>query len=184
VSHWRVDRAIADARAGAVRGSPRDVGYTSAMFSNRSRSTAPRMVSLSNTIVMLVLLLGVARTGSNIDASQPDVVHQLRIYEIFEGNKQVFHQRFREHAMRIMARYDFKILSMWETTHAGRTEFAYLLEWPSEAVMKDRWVRFLADKEWGDIKQATRIHGALVGEIQDRTLIMVDHSPRALVKTP
>ena len=33
-----------------------------------------------------------------------DVVHQLRIYEIFDSNKQAFHERFRDHAMRIMAR--------------------------------------------------------------------------------
>jgi hypothetical protein len=33
-------------------------------------------------------------------AAEP--VHQLRIYEIFDHNKQAFHDRFRDHAMRIM----------------------------------------------------------------------------------
>ena len=53
---------------------------------------------------------------------QPGVIHQLRVYEIFENNKQAFHERFRDHAMRIMAKYDFRIVAMWETNAGGRTE--------------------------------------------------------------
>jgi hypothetical protein len=32
------------------------------------------------------------------------MIHQLRIYEIFENNKDAFHARFRDHAARIMKR--------------------------------------------------------------------------------
>jgi hypothetical protein len=106
-------------------------------------------------------------------------IHQLRIYEIFDNNKQAFHDRFRDHAMRIMAKYDFNIVAMWEAKNGERTEFVYLLEWPDEATMKDRWAKFMADKEWSDIKKETAAkHGNLVGEIQDRTLRLTDYSPR------
>jgi len=106
-------------------------------------------------------------------------VHQLRIYEIFENNKQAFHDRFRDHAMRIMAKYDFNIVAQWETKNGPRTEFVYLLEWPDEATMKDRWAKFMADPEWSDIKKETGAkYGKLVGEIQDRTLTLTPYSPR------
>ena len=49
-------------------------------------------------------------------------VHQLRIYEIFDHNKQAFHDRFRDHAMRIMKKYDFNIVAMWEAKNGTRTE--------------------------------------------------------------
>jgi hypothetical protein len=108
-------------------------------------------------------------------------VHQLRIYEIFDHNKQAFHDRFRDHAMRIMKKYDFHILAMWEAKNGARTEFVYLLEWPDEATMKDRWTKFMADQEWSAIKKETAAkHGSLVGEIQDRTLRMTDYSPQEL----
>jgi hypothetical protein len=115
---------------------------------------------------------------------QQKVIHQLRIYEIFDGNKVAFHDRFRDHAMRIMARYDFKIVAIWETKKGERTEFVYLLEWPDKETMKDRWAKFMADQEWSDIKKETgRVHGPLVGEIEDRTLESTDYSPRkALAK--
>jgi len=48
------------------------------------------------------------------------MIHQLRIYEIFDRNKEAFHDRFRDHALRIMRSYGFYILGMWET--AGRQD--------------------------------------------------------------
>ena len=105
------------------------------------------------------------------------MIHQLRIYEIFETNKHAFHARFRDHAARIMKRYGFDIIAMWEAKRPERTEFVYLLRWPDEEVKARAWKAFMADREWEDIKAATRDRGALVGEIQDRTLVLTDYSP-------
>jgi len=111
-------------------------------------------------------------------ADTPKVIHQLRVYEIFEHNKQAFHERFRDHAMRIMAKYDFKIVAIWEAQHQGRTEFVYLLQWPDRQTLTDRWAKFMADREWADVKKRTgAVHGKLVGEIQDRVLEVQDYSP-------
>ena len=105
-------------------------------------------------------------------------VQQLRIYEIFEGNKAAFHARFRDHAQRIMKRYGFNIVTMWESRTGDRTEFVYLLDWPDEATMKQSWARFMADREWSQIKKEwAAVHGQAVGEIQDRTLKRTDYSP-------
>src|SRR5437867_1664535 len=103
-------------------------------------------------------------------AGEPQkVIHQLRTYEIFDANKKAFHDRFRDHAMRIMAKYDFKIVATWESKKDNRTEFVYLLEWPDEETMNDRWEKFLRDPEWIEIKKETgEINGPLVGEIQNR----------------
>ena len=118
-------------------------------------------------------------------AGEPQkVIHQLRIYEIFDSNKKAFHDRFRDHAMRIMAKYDFKIVATWESKKDDRTEFVYLLEWPDKETMTDRWKKFLQDQEWIKIKKETgEINGPLVGEIQARTLYLTDYSPhKALAK--
>jgi NIPSNAP len=143
---------------------------------------------MQRTAIFLSAALACAVVGFPTPAAAADaraVVHQLRIYEIFEGNKQAFHDRFRAHAMRIMKKYDFDIVAMWETKNGERTEFAYLLEWPDEATMKDRWTKFMADEEWARIKKETAArHGQLVGEIQDRTLRYVPYSPQRSSMTP
>ena len=115
-------------------------------------------------------------------SSDGGAIHQLRIYEIFENNKQAFHNRFRDDAARIMAKYDFKIVAMWESRTAERTEFVYLLQWPDEATMKERWAKFMQDQEWKDIKKRTGAqHGVMVGDIEDRTLRVTDYSPQKLL---
>lgn len=130
-------------------------------------------------LCLLSLLLALPRASLPASEQRPAVVHQLRIYEIFDHNKQAFHDRFRDHAMRIMAKYDFNIVAMWEAKNGARTAFVYLLEWPDEQTMKDRWAKFMADKEWADIKKQTAArYGNLVGEVQDRTLKLTAYSPR------
>jgi NIPSNAP len=145
-------------------------------------SAAQKYRTLIASIV--ILMVGVI-VGSLASAGEPQkVIHQLRVYEIFDSNKKAFHDRFRDHAMRIMSKYDFKIVATWESKKDNRTEFVYLLEWPDRETMTDRWEKFLRDQEWIKIKKETgEMHGPLVGEIQDRTLVLTDYSPgKALAK--
>jgi NIPSNAP len=137
-------------------------------------------------VLTVILAVGVIVPQRSLSwaSEQQGVIYQLRIYEIFDSNKKAFHDRFRDHAMGIMAKYDFKIVATWESKKDNRTEFVYLLEWPDRETMADRWEKFLRDQEWIKIKKETgEMYGPLVGEIQDRTLYLTDYSPqKALAK--
>lgn len=110
------------------------------------------------------------------------MLHQLRIYEIFERNKGAFHARFRDHAAPIMRLHGFQIVAMWEAKRENRTEFVYILRWPDEPTRISAWAAFMADQEWADIKRATAAeHGKLVGGIEDRVLVLTDYSRRLSV---
>ncbi len=111
------------------------------------------------------------------------MVQQLRIYEIFEHNKEAFHARFRDHAMRIMRRHGFRFVALWESVRPERTEFVYLLDWPDLAGMDAAWRAFLADEEWIEIKRVTRErYGELVGETAGRVLTPLPYSPARIVR--
>lgn len=106
------------------------------------------------------------------------MIEQLRIYEIFESNKNAFHARFRDHAARIMKTHGFDIAAMWEAKTTDRTEFIYILRWPDEATMRERWARFMQDAEWSAIKDRTSAeHGRLVGGIEERVMQRTSYSP-------
>ena len=106
------------------------------------------------------------------------MIHQLRIYEIFDHNKHAFHARFRDHAWRIMRRYGFRVLAFWESTSDDRAEFVYLLEWDDEAQLERAWAGFMADEEWRQIKRETAArYGDLVGDVSQRTLVPTAYSP-------
>ncbi|WP_316633742.1 NIPSNAP family protein [uncultured Flavobacterium sp.] len=129
-------------------------------------------------LFLLTLLLITTSIVKSQNATQASPVYQLRIYEIFENNKKEFHERFRDHAMRIMKKYNFKIVSIYESKSDKKTEFVYFLEWPDKNTMKKAWEDFKKDQEWIDIKkQYTAKYGDVVGNVEDRVLTKVDYSP-------
>ena len=106
------------------------------------------------------------------------MIHQLRIYEIFEHNKSAFQARFRDHSSRIMQRHGFKITGMWETKTDRRTEFVYMLVWPDASALETGWAAFRADPEWIEIKRVTSAaHGDRVAAIEDRLLVPTSYAP-------
>jgi hypothetical protein len=141
-------------------------------------SLIPRLLALS---LVAAIVCATPRLSSAADGDD-QVVHQLRIYQLFDETRDAFHERFRDHAQRIMERYEFDIVAIWESRTDGRIEFVYLLEWPDEETMKSAWDAFMADQEWSDIKAETsRIHGQFVGGIEDRTLLLTDYSPNTTI---
>lgn len=137
-----------------------------------------RLFKLSRTMLPVVLIV-LSTSVSPRALAEGEVIHQLRIYQLFDDTREAFHERFRDHAQRIMERYDFHIVAMWESRTGDGPEFVYLLEWPDEQTMRERWAAFMEDQEWSDIKAETAsIHGQFVGGIEERTLILTDYSPR------
>ena len=126
--------------------------------------------------LILIALITFTAKGQN---KTTDPIYQLRVYEIFESNKNQFHERFRDHAMRIMKKYNFKITSIWESKSDKKTEFVYFLEWPDETTMKKAWEGFKSDQEWIAIKKEFTVkYGDVVGNIEDRILTKTDYSPK------
>ncbi|AFD06247.1 hypothetical protein Solca_1143 [Solitalea canadensis DSM 3403] len=115
----------------------------------------------------------------NKETSIESPIHQLRIYQVPKENRMVFHERFRDHAHRIMKKYGFNIVSIWESNFNNKVEFVYLLEWKDKKTMENAWKNFMADQEWKDIKkESSKIHGTFVENIEDRTLMLTDYSPQ------
>ncbi|WPR77390.1 NIPSNAP family protein [Algoriphagus sp. NG3] len=135
---------------------------------------------MKQTIVLILIIwaaIGHAQSGLELVDKKP--IHQLRIYEVPSENMQAFHDRFRDHAHRIMKKYDFPIVAMWESKFNDKTEFIYLLEWEDESTMEGAWDNFMADQEWKDIKALTsKEHGTFVNNIEDRTLELAEYSPQ------
>jgi hypothetical protein len=105
-------------------------------------------------------------------------VYELRIYKLNPGNKQHFHDRFRDKCIPIMKRYGFDIVFTSETSSMGTPEFVYLLRWPNDEVRAKAWKAFLSDREWIGIKNFTAVkYGDLVEDVQDRQLQLTPYTP-------
>jgi len=134
------------------------------------------------SILVLLLLAPVSFATEAQDRfvcqSNGSELHQLRIYELNRSNKDAFHRRFQDHALRIMKRHGFRIIDMWESYSGKKVEFVYLLSWPDKDTMDSRWKAFLADQEWIDTKRKSVAEsGELVGEVSSRSMTRVSYSP-------
>jgi hypothetical protein len=105
-------------------------------------------------------------------------IYQLRTYEVSPDKKEAFHKRFKEHALRIMKRYAFDPVILWESTSVANFEFIYILRWPNAETMERQWKLFLADSEWIGIKQKTANDiGEPVLKVTNRLLDAVEYLP-------
>jgi hypothetical protein len=105
-------------------------------------------------------------------------LQQLRIYEIKRDNRGPFHQRFQDHALRIMKKYGFNVVDMWESDTGEKLQLVYVLDWPDQATMDNAWKAFLADAEWIAIKKrSAEEHGQLVIEAKGQPLVRLSYSP-------
>jgi heme-degrading monooxygenase HmoA len=112
------------------------------------------------------------------EQSESQSVYQLRIYEVSLDKKEAFHARFKNHALRIMKRYGFEAVALWESSSVTNFEFIYILKWTDVATMDRQWKLFLADSEWIEIKKkvASEI-GEPVIKATGRLLTEVEYSP-------
>lgn len=132
------------------------------------------------TLVLLWLVIVPATVAAQdrYICTQRNELQQLRIYEINRDNRDAFHARFQDHALRMMKRHGFHIVDMWESDLGDRLQFIYVLSWPDTATMDSRWEEFLADQEWIDIKRRTASEsGELVRQAGGQPLVRVSYSP-------
>jgi hypothetical protein len=105
-------------------------------------------------------------------------LQQLRVYEVNRDNRDPFHERFRDHALRLMKKHGFTVIDMWESDTAEKLQFIYLLSWPDRPTMDSSWKAFLADREWMDIKKRSAAeHGELVKSANGQPLVRLSYNP-------
>ncbi|WP_432460719.1 NIPSNAP family protein [Agarivorans sp. QJM3NY_25] len=112
-------------------------------------------------------------------------MYQLRIYKVNPEKREAFHDRFKNHAMRIMKKYKFNIVGMWEVGAESEMEFVYILDWSNTETMERQWKAFLADQEWIDIKKKMDLDiGEPVLQATGRVLKAIDYSPLSTIQVP
>ena len=144
-------------------------------------------MKIRQLIMQLLIMFTLSANGQteqktdSLTLSKP--IHQLRIYEIPKENRLAFHNRFRDHAIRIMKKYGFNIIAIWVSEYKEKLEFVYLIEWENQDTMTTAWEKFRADQEWKDIKMVTsKEYGNFVNTIDDRILKLTGYSPQVNLK--
>lgn len=106
------------------------------------------------------------------------MIYELRTYELFNHTRKPFHDRFRNHVVRLFAKHGIELVGAWETEVGELQNFVYILRWKDFADRQQKWDAFSTDQEWADIKADTqKQYGQIIWKNHSSLLKPTDYSP-------
>lgn len=105
------------------------------------------------------------------------MIYEERVYEIPNPVRKAFHERFENHALRIMKTYGFQIVGCWDEEIGEMQNFVYILAWKDLNARQEAWAKFNSDEDWTKIKKVTtERHGQLVTATRNKILKPTSYS--------
>ncbi len=104
---------------------------------------------------------------------------EMRTYVANEGKMEALHQRFRDHANRLLAKHGVELVGHWTVASgegAGNT-LIFILAYPSREAREASWRAFMEDPEWKKAKEESEKGGVLVGKVIQTFMVPTDYSP-------
>lgn len=99
------------------------------------------------------------------------MIYEQRTYEIPNNTRKAFHERFENHAIRIMANYGFRVIGCWDEIIGDMQNFTYILAWDDMNTRMEAWSKFNNDQEWTLIKkESAEKYGELVRKTSNKIL--------------
>lgn len=93
------------------------------------------------------------------------MIYELRIYDIIPNRREALYDRFKQGALRLLAKHGFRVVDMWEPTDA-REKLFYLLAWKDANEREAVWRAFRMDPAWQKLKTGTEALGPMVTKME------------------
>ena len=118
-------------------------------------------------------------TGPELEAQGGPRVYELRTYTAPDGQLDRLHARFRNDTLRIFEKHGMEnviYLAPTDDPLAANT-LVYLIAHASRAAAEASWDAFRSDPEWQAVRDASRVEGPLVSNVESVFLTTTDYSP-------
>jgi heme-degrading monooxygenase HmoA len=107
------------------------------------------------------------------------MIYELRIYDVVPNRREALYDRFKNSALRLLAKHGFRIIDMWEPTD-GQEKLVYLLSWRDENERAETWHAFRHDPDWQQLKTSTEAEGMMVTRMDYLLLGSLPFTPHRL----
>jgi hypothetical protein len=137
---------------------------------------------MNRRTVLTALPLAAMLPEAIMNAAAPassTTVYELRIYHTAEGKLDDLLARFRDHTIKIFAKYHMKSIAYWTPTDdpAKTNTLIYILEHPSREAATANWKAFQDDAEWKSVKEKSEANGKLVDKVDSTFMALTPFSP-------
>jgi hypothetical protein len=103
--------------------------------------------------------------------------YEIRTYYAHDGKLDALHNRFRDHAVRLLEKHGIVNVGYWVPVENRERKLIFILAYPSRETRDKLWQSFLADPEWQQAFKASEAGGRLVAKVQSIFLQATDYSP-------
>ena len=104
------------------------------------------------------------------------MIYELRIYDCPALKLPLLHKRFREHTLRIWAKYGIQQVGFWEEAIGQNNRLVYMLAFQDLAERERLWDAFFKDPEWIQAKYDSEKDGPIVSLVTNRILKPTEYS--------
>jgi NIPSNAP len=107
----------------------------------------------------------------------PDLIYELRIYDVIPGKLQTLHDRFAKTTVRIFERHGIKVVGFWTDAVGVSNRITYMVAF-EDAVHRDQaWRATLGDPELVDAFADSEKDGPLIATMTNTILRPTPYSP-------
>jgi len=131
-----------------------------------------------NTLFTLSAVALLASATIVVAAESPDTrVYELRIYHAAPGKLDDLNKRFRDHTVKLFAKYGMENIGYWTPADPSDNRLIYVLAHASRDAAKKSFAAFGADPEWKTAQKASEANGKLVNKVESYFMQPTDYSP-------
>jgi len=131
-----------------------------------------------NTLFTLSAAALLASATIVVAAESPDTrVYELRIYHAAPGKLDDLNKRFRDHTVKLFAKYGMENIGYWTPADPSDNRLIYVLAHASRDAAKKTFAAFGADPEWKAAQKASEANGKLVNKVESYFMQPTDYSP-------
>lgn len=140
-----------------------------------------RFVFLATVAAFIVgvSLGGVMWSGSTVQAQTGAQIFELRTYTAAEGKLDGLHARFRDHTMALFEKHGITNVGYWtpQDEPASSNTLIYVIAHRDREAATKSWTDFRDDPEWQRVREASRLDGPLVSNVDSVFMEPTDFSP-------
>ncbi|MDP6581209.1 MAG: NIPSNAP family protein [Vicinamibacterales bacterium] len=139
-----------------------------------------RKYGVTASVGLLAFLAGLAVDHHVVTEAQGlDRVFELRTYTTHDGKLQGLLDRFGGGETDIFEKHGMQGVGYWVPAESPRSEdtLVYMLAHESREAARASWAAFGSDPDWATMREASRVDGPLVSNVESLFLDPTDFSP-------
>jgi hypothetical protein len=127
---------------------------------------------------LMMIGLAVLATAPVAAQSAGGPVYELRIYTAVEGKLPALIARFRDHTLKVFAKYGMESVGYWVPADPPKSQntLYYILKHKSREAAAASWAAFRKDPDWVVAQKASEADGKIVDKVESMFMSPTDFS--------